>query len=245
MKRFMYQHEGFFERPVAFFDLDGTVRHPTSGEFINAANQQHIPDEVANKISLLSAQGFMIVGMTNQAGVAYGHISYSEMVRGVHATAAMAWLDVCLYSPFHPDGNTPPFNRKTFLRKPSTGMFALAEGVLMKENVIIDWDRSFMVGDREEDQQCASNGDVQFYWAEDFFSDAVRIFSVIDPEGRGVLSFVLDTRNASPKDLASRAADMFDMPPANYLLINADNGLPVSELDAEYYHLANAAAYAN
>jgi histidinol phosphatase-like enzyme len=48
-------------------------------------------------------------------------------------------------------------------------MLVLCEMKARDIEIIIDWDHSLMVGDREEDRECAERAGIAFQWADDFF----------------------------------------------------------------------------
>ena len=62
-----------------------------------------------------------------------------------------------------------PYNYRSLLRKPYTGMLALLEVEAWNEGFIIDWNNSIFVGDNEVDRDCAFNAGIKFIWADKFF----------------------------------------------------------------------------
>jgi histidinol phosphatase-like enzyme len=48
-------------------------------------------------------------------------------------------------------------------------MLAVAEVEAFDESYVIDWDESLMVGDRQEDEECARRAAIAFRYADDFF----------------------------------------------------------------------------
>ena len=158
--------------PALCLDLDGTVRYSKSGDFIQAADDIALYPDVEDKLWAYRDDGYLILGVSNQGGVAYGHKT---------AQAACRELDVMFglfqRNPFHfvkqafhhPSGTVAPYNIRSLLRKPDIGMLACMEVALFDEGYIVDWDKSLFVGDRPEDEECARNARIPFRWAHDFF----------------------------------------------------------------------------
>lgn len=158
------------------FDKDGTLvkgRLPDGNGKTRPANT---PDEqvllpgVYDRISDLKQAGHIITVASNQAGVAWGKISYKQ------AEALM--LDLCakldgkvdfwLFSPFDERAAVRKvvsmFAIKSEMRKPSPGMYRslmIATGFDPAQTVV--------VGDDENDRIPALELGCQFFWASSFF----------------------------------------------------------------------------
>lgn len=164
------QHiENLEERPVLWLDLDGTIRKPKSGKQFSESKTDYILfDGVESRIWEYRSNGFIIVGITNQGGVAHGFKSVSEVefenefLRKLFVKDPFHIIKACLHEP---SGKIFPFNRKSLFRKPNIGMLALVEYELFNQGYLIDWKKSLFVGDRQEDQDCAKNAEIHFVWA--------------------------------------------------------------------------------
>jgi D-glycero-D-manno-heptose 1,7-bisphosphate phosphatase len=123
--------------------------------------------------------------VTNQAGVAFGHITESDVRYKLHQVAiALGWMGVELHDgglpvktrevgPLpvwacyaHPKARNPRYRIGHERRKPSPNMLREA----------MDWggfssDQTIYVGDREEDEQAAKAAGVRFQWAHIFFKE--------------------------------------------------------------------------
>lgn len=151
---------------LIIFDKDGTlVRHKAGKTFINKpADQEMIPGR-AEACAFLRKCGYELAVASNQGGVAFGHMSFDDMVL-IMADVAIAIKAVCLRAcPDHPDGTVAPFNKASTYRKPSPGMLLS----IMEERGMSKADTLY-VGDRMEDFEAASNADVSFMRADEFFS---------------------------------------------------------------------------
>jgi D-glycero-D-manno-heptose 1,7-bisphosphate phosphatase len=159
-------------QPAACFDLDGTIRYSLNGEFINSPDDIALFGDVEERLWQLREAGYLILGITNQGGVAYGYKLPFDVDAEIAKTCSLFKrnpfhiIKACMH---HPEGTLEPFNHRSLLRKPDIGMLAICEVEAWEAGYIVDWDHSFLVGDRDEDVECANNAGIAFYWAHVFF----------------------------------------------------------------------------
>lgn len=158
--------------PALCLDLDGTVRYSKNGKFINKPEDIALFDGVEKKLWEYRNNGYLIFGISNQGGVAYGiktpqseHAELDAMV-ALFEECPFHLIKTCWH---HPQGKTHPFNHRSLFRKPDYGMLAMCEYECFNAGLVVDWDKSLMVGDRPEDEQCAKNANISFQWAHHFF----------------------------------------------------------------------------
>ena len=164
--------EAYDVRPALCLDFDGTIRYSTAGDFIGKPDDIQLFDDVEEKIWEYKKKGFLICGITNQGGVAFGFKSEEDHNKEVERTLSLFKenpFDMIQASFNHPKGRTIPYKFRSLLRKPDFGMLVLCEVQAKERGIIIDWDKSIFVGDREEDQQCAEGAGVKFISANEFF----------------------------------------------------------------------------
>jgi len=66
---------------IIFFDLDGTLRETISGKtFINEPHDQRAIKGTQKALSSYQKKGFVLIGITNQGGVAAGHKSIESAI---------------------------------------------------------------------------------------------------------------------------------------------------------------------
>jgi D,D-heptose 1,7-bisphosphate phosphatase len=129
---------------AVFLDRDGVLVKDTG----YVTNPELLP-RVAEAIKLL--KGFLIVVVTNQAGVAKGYFTELQVIDTnfqIKSTLGKqsAFIDKFYYCPHHPKGTVEKYTKNCACRKPNIGMFKKAELELD-----IDLERSFMVGDKLSD----------------------------------------------------------------------------------------------
>ena len=165
-------NKSFRVRPALCLDLDGTVRYSKNGKFINHPDDIVLFEGVEEKIWQYRDKDYLVFGITNQGGVAYGFKTPKD--NDVELDTMIALFE---RNPFHiikscfhhEKGTTEPYNHRSLLRKPDIGMLALCEVEAWERGYIVDWANSIFVGDRPEDEQCAQNAEIDFRWANDFF----------------------------------------------------------------------------
>lgn len=132
-----------------FLDRDGTVNEEVG--YLSDLGRLRLLPGAAKAICKLNAEGFKVVLVTNQSGVARGYFSES-FVRETHELLLRmlsdegARLDGIYYCPHHPRAGNLHYTTDCDCRKPSTGLMTRAA-----RELAIDLSRSFMVGDKWSD----------------------------------------------------------------------------------------------
>ncbi len=112
--------------------------------------------------------GYLVVGVTNQGGVAFGYLSEDDVVainRRLADELLPGLFDDILYCPHHPRGGVREYRRECVDRKPGAGMALQA-----RDRLGIDLAQSLVVGDMPTDQEFAVNAGIpSFRWAGEFF----------------------------------------------------------------------------
>jgi D-glycero-D-manno-heptose 1,7-bisphosphate phosphatase len=169
--------DAFEVKPALCLDFDGTIRYSVSGKFIETPGDIRLFDGVEEKIWEYKEQGYLICGITNQGGVAFGFKTEEDHNKEVERTLSLFKknpFDLIQVSFNHPKGRAFPYKFRSLMRKPDYGMLVLCEAQAKESGIIIDWDESIFVGDREEDQQCAESAEVKFISANEFFSREIN-----------------------------------------------------------------------
>lgn len=162
-------------KPALCLDFDGTIRRSKSGQtFIQNFNDIELMPNIEKLIWRYRNMGWLILGISNQAGVAHGFKLPLEIETEMDTT-----LNLFKQNPFHivkfcfhdGKGKIEPYNHRSLLRKPDIGMLAIMESEAWNEGYVIDWDNSLFVGDRPEDEQCAKNAGISFRHIDSFLNE--------------------------------------------------------------------------
>jgi D-glycero-D-manno-heptose 1,7-bisphosphate phosphatase len=162
--------------PVLCLDFDGTVRRSKSGkQFIENFNDIELMPDIERIIWIYRHMGWLVFGISNQAGVAHGFKLPLEIEAEMNAT-----FKLFKNNPFHAvkfcyhdaAGKIEPYNHRSLLRKPNIGMLAIMEADAYQRGYVVDWDNSIFVGDRPEDDQCAKNAGMKFRHIDSFVNDS-------------------------------------------------------------------------
>ena len=176
---------------ACFLDRDGTLNVEVS--YLHEPEKLKLEKYVPEALKLLQDNGFKLIVITNQAGVARGMYEEKDIAL-VHEKMQEflkeygVQIDGFYYCPHHPD-----FSGKCECRKPGTALLRQAA-----EDFNIDLSRSYMIGDRLSDIQAgenacckksflvktgygieaaASHADYPFNIAENLFEAAEKIIS--------------------------------------------------------------------
>lgn len=148
-------------RPAVFLDRDGVlveeIFYPETGETeapLKPEDVRLLPG-VAAALKRLVAAGFALVVISNQGGYAKGKTSLRALWLAHERFLALLRdngirLDGAFYSYSHPDGVVPHFTGPSLDRKP--GPYNLFVAAAQFD---LDLARSWMIGDRKTDIECA------------------------------------------------------------------------------------------
>jgi histidinol-phosphate phosphatase family protein len=136
--------------PAVFIDRDGTIMEDT--DYCCDPKDVRIFPGVVEALRSLKSRGFKLIIITNQSGIGRGLFTVdqyraveSELLRQLGGDL----LDATYYCP-HVPGQDSKF------RKPAPGMVLEAA-----RDHQIDLSRSFLIGDKEVDVECAHNAGVR------------------------------------------------------------------------------------
>lgn len=151
---------------VLYLDLDGTVRKGLDelGHFVNGPDDVELFPGMAKLLAAYKAEGWRIVAITNQGGVALGHLSFENAVKALIETQRQAGgaFDTLMICTHHPDAQPP--HQRCWCRKPRAGM--VIEGALRLKREHPDEyypaHLALLVGDRDEDRGAAEAANIDF-----------------------------------------------------------------------------------
>lgn len=141
------------KQPAVFLDRDGTINEQMG--YINHPTRFVLLPAAARGIRLLNENGFLVIVVSNQSGVARGYFPL-ELVDEVHEimrrrlASEGARVNDVLFCPHYPGGSVSEYAVSCRCRKPGPGMIEEAE-----RRFEIDMARSTVVGDRFSDMELA------------------------------------------------------------------------------------------
>ena len=136
--------------PAVFLDRDGTLMH--DADYCSRPDQVRIFDGVAMALRQLREAGYKIIVITNQSGIGRGFFSekdYRAVEAEVSRQVGDGLIDATYFCPDVP-------GQPSACRKPAPGMVLQAA----REHSL-DLSRSFLIGDKEIDAECAHNAGVR------------------------------------------------------------------------------------
>lgn len=134
---------------AVFLDRDGIIIEDTG--YVGEIERVKFLPEVSEAIKLLNTNKFIVIVVTNQAGVARGYFS-EEDVRKVNnyiresLVGEGAVISKFYYCPHHIDGIIEEYRKDCYCRKPNPGMIEKAV-----HDYDIDLEKSFLIGDKNSD----------------------------------------------------------------------------------------------
>ncbi len=137
---------------AVFIDRDGTIN--VDKDYLTDPDEIEFIEGSPEAIKLANSLGLKVVVISNQSGVARGMMTTNQ-VDSVNARLVQllgekgAIVDAIYYCPHHPDYGE---RVKCTCRKPGIGMLLRA-----KEELDLDLDGSFVIGDKWVDVKCGEN----------------------------------------------------------------------------------------
>ena len=159
-------------KPVLWLDLDGTVRHGFDelGRFVNTAADVVIFDGVPALLEEYKRLGWRIVAVSNQGGIALGHMSKEDCAGAMIATYQQCGdtFDKIAWCSHHPLAKDPEW-AVCWCRKPRIGLLVESGLDLARQHgEYYPPHLGLFVGDRPEDEECAANAGLRFMHATDW-----------------------------------------------------------------------------
>ncbi|MCF0071473.1 HAD family hydrolase [Dyadobacter sp. CY261] len=131
-----------------FLDRDGVLNEDCP-DYLYNLKELVIPEGVAEALRMLKEAGYLLIVITNQAGIAKG-LYTADSVYAIHEAMQQVSdyaLDDLYFSPYH-----PAYSGNSLSRKPGS---LLIEKAMAKYDV--DPDQSWMIGDRDRDMEAGKN----------------------------------------------------------------------------------------
>ncbi len=135
-----------------FLDRDGVLNEDRT-DYVYRVEDFIIPDGVPEALRMLKNAGYLLIVITNQAGIAKGLYTRNDVMTCYHYLQDQCGqlIDDIYYSPHH-----PKYDSESLTRKPGS---LLLEKAMAKYN--INPDISWMIGDALRDMQAGKRVGVQ------------------------------------------------------------------------------------
>lgn len=145
-------------QPCVFLDRDGVINKKIEGDYVRDWSQFQFLPNIGDWIRLVQALDHLVIVVTNQRGVALGHMTLDD-VQEIHAKmlatleAQGAHIDDIFVCP-HAENTCE-------CRKPKPGLILQAQ-----QKYDIDLSQSLLIGDSDSDEQLARTCGLRFLRAE-------------------------------------------------------------------------------
>lgn len=141
------------KKPALFLDRDGVIN--VDYGYVYQIEKFHFIPGIFNLVKKANLNGFLVIIITNQAGIGRGYYSeqeYKHLMDWVQSQFASrgAKIDGIYHCPFHPVHGVGDYLRDSNMRKPKPGMLLAAAA-----DHGIDLPKSIMVGDKLSDLEAA------------------------------------------------------------------------------------------
>lgn len=153
--------------PVLYCDLDGTVRKGKDelGRFVNGPNDVELFEGMADLLWDYKNLGWRIVGVSNQGGIALGHMTMETCMASMIRTQMLSGgaFDKIAWCSHYPGEGIASEMAFCWCRKPRPGLIIETALELSRTTgEIYPPHLALMVGDRPEDEGCAENANIKF-----------------------------------------------------------------------------------
>lgn len=141
-----------------FLDRDGTINEEIN--YLYKTRDFNFISGAIDAIKIFQKLGYIILVITNQAGVARGYYKEAD-IKGLHhyidklLKKENIYIDAYYYCPHHPEGTIEKYKKECNCRKPKIGMIEQAV-----KDFNIDLHKSIIVGDKEIDVKTGKNAGI-------------------------------------------------------------------------------------
>lgn len=132
-----------------FLDRDGVIN--VNHGYVHTIDKFDFIDGIFDLVRAANSAGYLVLVVTNQAGIARGFYSeeqFNDLTIWMCAEFKRhdASIDKVYYSPYHPSEGVDKYRRDDFTRKPHPGMLLMA-----KQEFSLSLSDSILVGDNLSD----------------------------------------------------------------------------------------------
>jgi len=174
-------------KPAVFVDRDGTINEQMG--YVNHISRFVLLPGASEAIKLLNDNGYLVIVVTNQSGVARGYFPI-ELVYNIHRHMGDllkkngARVDGIFFCPHYPSGKVKEYAKICNCRKPNTGLIEMA-----RDRFSIDMKNSWVVGDTISDIEMGKRAELKSILVETGY-------------GMGEIEYVLPSSRVKPDHIS-------------------------------------------
>jgi D-glycero-D-manno-heptose 1,7-bisphosphate phosphatase len=169
------------KRPALFLDRDGVIN--VDHGYVHMPEEFEFVDGIFEVVATANQAGYLVVVVTNQAGIGRGYYSEAQFHDLTHWMIGRfaehgGQIDAVYFCPYHPEHGIGKYRCESEFRKPAPGMLLQAERELN-----IDLSSSIFVGDKASDMQAgraAGVGRLLLLGGNDLSPDSSRVQQLSD-----------------------------------------------------------------
>lgn len=164
------------KRPALFLDRDGVIN--VDHGYVHTPEEFQFIEGVFDLVAAANRAGYLVVVVTNQAGIGRGYYSEAQFHELTHWMRARfkehgGQIDGVYFCPYHPEHGIGEYRRESEFRKPAPGMLLQAQRELG-----IDMAPSIFIGDKPSDMaagRSAGVGTLLHFGGEHVGGDTIAI----------------------------------------------------------------------
>lgn len=147
------------KKKAMFLDRDGVIN--VEKNYVHKIEDFEFIDGVFESLGYFQQQGYLLIIITNQAGIGRGYYSEKDfyilnnwMLKQFELQGIK--ISKVYFSPYHPTHGIGVYKKDSFCRKPNPGLILQAQ-----RDFQLDLSKSILVGDKETDIEAGINARVK------------------------------------------------------------------------------------